>query len=132
RTFAGPAADRSPPPDPARRRIADPGLAVVLVHVFDMHAANPVGEIVILRGCNGRRKMVEAKLLQARQESLLLLAAEYAEDEFGGIRRAAPRHHREDEAGEEGVIEIGDAAPSQPLSLARVLPGGHVRFLVLL
>src|SRR5262245_57832792 len=42
RYFAGHAADRGAPPDPARRRVADPGLAIVLVHVFDMHAADPV------------------------------------------------------------------------------------------
>src|SRR5260370_5872142 len=45
RNLAGHAADRGAAPDPARRRIADPGLAVGLVHVFDMAAADPVGEI---------------------------------------------------------------------------------------
>src|SRR4051812_21804531 len=42
------AADRGALPDPARRRIADPGFAIALIHVLDMHAADPVGEIVIL------------------------------------------------------------------------------------
>src|SRR5271170_3756440 len=46
RDLAGDAADRRTPPDPARRRIADPGLAVGLVHVFNMDAADPVGEIM--------------------------------------------------------------------------------------
>src|SRR5215510_14844698 len=132
RDFAGHAADRGTAPDPARRRVADPGLAIALMHVFDMHAADPVGEVVILRGCDGRRQTAEPELFEARQETLLLLAAEYAEDEFGGIGGAAPCHHGQDQAREEGMIEIGDAAPFQPLRLARVLSGGHVRFLVLL
>src|SRR5580700_3257616 len=41
RHFAGNAADRGALPRPARWRIADPGLAVALVHVLDMHAADP-------------------------------------------------------------------------------------------
>src|SRR5882672_5647620 len=117
RDLAGYAADRGAPPDPARRRIADPGLAVALIHVLDMDAADPVGEIMILRGSDRRRQMAQAELLEARQEALLLLAAKHPEHELGGIHRAAPRHHGEDEAGEIGVIEIGDAAPSRPLRL---------------
>src|SRR5262249_18578115 len=128
RHFARHAADRGAAPDPARWRIADPGLSVALVHVFDMHAADPVGEIMILRGRNRRRQMRETELFQPRQETLLLLATEHTEDEFGGVRGATSRHHREDQAGEEGMIEIGDAAPFQPLRLARILPRGHVRF----
>ena len=64
--FAGHAADRSPAPDPAPRRIADPGLAVAFVHVFDVDAADPVGEIMILRGRHRRRQALNAELLQAR------------------------------------------------------------------
>src|ERR1700709_81521 len=43
RDLAGHAADRGTPPDPPRRRIADPGLAIILIHVFDMDAADPTG-----------------------------------------------------------------------------------------
>ena len=121
RDLAGHAADRGPPPDPARRRIANPGLAVGLVHVFDMDTADPVGEIVILRSRDRRRQMLQAELLQAWQEAFLLLAAKHPEHEFGGISRAAPRHHRQDEAGEIGVVEIGCAAPSQPLRFTRAV-----------
>src|ERR1044072_467402 len=42
RDFAGHAADRGAPPDPARRRIADPGLAGGFVHVFVRYAADRV------------------------------------------------------------------------------------------
>ena len=123
RDFAGHAADRGAAPDPARRRIADPRLAVGLVHVLDLHAADPVGEIVVLRRRHRRRQIAEAQLFKAGQEALLLLAAKHPEHEFGGIGRAAPRDHGEDQAGEIGVVEVGDAAPSQPFRLARaVLP----------
>src|SRR5581483_6732771 len=91
--LAGHAADRRALPDPARRRIADPGLGVALIHVFDMHAADPVGEIVILRGGDRRRQACEPKLLEPGEEALLLLATEYAEDELRRVSRAAPRHH---------------------------------------
>ena len=50
-----------------------------------MHAADPVGEIVILRGGDRGRQMIDAEFRQPRQETLLLLAAEHAEDELGGI-----------------------------------------------
>src|SRR5882757_944196 len=123
RDFAGHAADRSPPPDPARRWIADPGLAVGLVHVFDMHAADPVRQIVIPRGRDRGRQMIEPKFGQPGQEALLLLAAEYPEHEFSGIRSAAPGDHGENEAGEKRMVEIGDAAPFHPLRFAfAVLP----------
>ena len=48
-----------------------------------------------------------------------------------GIGRAAARHHSEDKAGEEGMIEISDAAPFPPLRLLRALGCGHVRSLIL-
>src|SRR4051794_12159388 len=40
--LAGHAADRGAAPDPARRRIADPGLAVGLIHTFHGDAADPI------------------------------------------------------------------------------------------
>ena len=70
---------------------------------------------MIPRGRDRRRQAVEAELLQAGQEALLLLAAKHAKDELGGVSRAAPRHHGKDQPGEERVIEIGDAAPLLPL-----------------
>ena len=63
--------------------------------------------------------MVEAEFFEAGQETLLLLAAKHPEHEFRGIGGPAPRHHGEDQAGEKGVIEVGDAAPSQPFRLVR-------------
>ena len=63
--------------------------------------------------------MTQTEFFQARQKALLLLAAEYAKHELGGVGRAAPRHHGQDQAGEKGVIEIGDAAPTQPLRFLR-------------
>src|SRR4051794_627091 len=42
RNLAGHAADRGSAPDPARRRIPDPGLAVGLIHIFHRYAADPV------------------------------------------------------------------------------------------
>ncbi|MGY4499192.1 hypothetical protein ACVWYH_003123 [Bradyrhizobium sp. GM24.11] len=74
---------------------------------------------MILRSRDCRRQMAEAELLQARQEALLLLSAEHAKDELSGIRRAAPRDHGEDEAGEVSVIEVGDRAPAFPLRVLR-------------
>src|SRR5216683_6475819 len=92
RHFAGHAANRGAAPDPARRRIADPGLAIGLVHVFDADAADPVGEIMILRGGDRRRQVAEAEFFQTGQETLLLLTAKNPEYEFRGGVRAAPGH----------------------------------------
>ncbi len=117
RDLARNAADRGALPDPARRRIADPGLAVGLVHVFDMDAADPVREIMILRRRHRRRQMIDTEFHETWEETFLLLAAKHPEDKFSGIRRAAPRHHGENEPGEISVVEIGDAAPFQPLCL---------------
>ena len=81
---------------------------------------------MILRRRHRRRQPAEAELFEAGQETLLLLAAKYPEHEFGGGSAATPRHHRQDEAREKRVIEIGDAAPSLPLGLLRVdLCCGH-------
>src|ERR1019366_319059 len=89
-------------------------------------AADPVREIMILRGGDRRRQMAEAEFLQTRQKAFLLLTAKYPEHEFSGVSAPAPRHHRQNEAGEIGVIEIGDTAPSQPLRLLRVAVAGHL------
>ena len=53
---------------------------------------------MILRGRDRGRQMIEAELLQSRQEALLLLAAKHPEHELGGLARAAPRHHGERQA----------------------------------
>jgi hypothetical protein len=63
-------------------------------------AADPVGEIVILRGRDRRRKMIEAELLQPGQEALLLLATKHPKYEFSCIGRAAAGDDGENEAGE--------------------------------
>src|SRR6201996_9481687 len=73
RDLAGNAADRGALPGPPRRRITDPRLAVALIHVLDMHAADPVREIVILRGGDRGRQMIDAELNETGQKTLLLL-----------------------------------------------------------
>src|SRR5947199_2187221 len=89
---------------------------------------DPVGEIVILRRCHRRRQVAEPKFFEARQKALLLLTAKNPEYEFCGISRSAPRHHTQNEAGETSMIELGDAAPFQPLRFRRAaLPIAHVR-----
>ena len=82
---------------------------------------------MILRRRHRRRQLAQPEFFEARQETFLLLAAKHPEHEFRGIRCAAPRHHGEDEAGEKGMIEIGDAAPSQPLRRLCVVVSGHFR-----
>ena len=67
---------------------------------------------MILRGSDRRRQMIEPEFDKPRQEAFLLLAAEHAEDEFRGIGGAAPADDGENEAGENRMVEIGDAAPS--------------------
>src|SRR5207244_12947765 len=64
RHFTGNAADRRALPDPARRRIGDPGLAIRLIHVLDRDAPDPVGEIVILR----RRMTASARQARATRQ----------------------------------------------------------------
>jgi hypothetical protein len=93
RDLAGHAADRCPLPNPTRRRIANPRLPVVLIHVFDTHAADPIGEIVILGSGDGWRQMSEPKLFQPGQKTLLLLTAEHPKHELRRIRGTAPGHH---------------------------------------
>src|SRR5260370_20213580 len=118
RHFTGHAADRRALPDPARRRIADPGLAIGLIHVLDRDAPDPVGEIVILRRRHGRRQVADPKFFEARQKALLLLTAKHPEYELGGVSRPAPRHRGQNEAGEIGGAEFSHAARFQPFSLA--------------
>lgn len=72
---------------------------------------------MILRGRDRRRQMSDAELLETRQETFLLLAAKNAKYEFRGIMRPAPRHHRENETGETGVIKLGDTSPALPFGL---------------
>jgi hypothetical protein len=83
---------------------------------------------MILRRRDRGRQMAQSELFQAWQKALLLLAAKHLEYELGGVGRAAPRDHGEDEAGEEGMIEIRDGAPRLPFCLARVvfLCRGHM------
>ena len=56
------------------------------------------------------------------------MAAKDPEHEFRGIRGSTPRHYREDEAGEIGMMKIGHGPPSPPFSLLRpLLCFGHLR-----
>src|SRR5205814_10377681 len=79
RHLARNAGDRRAAPDPARRRIADPGLAVAFVHVLDRHAADPVRQVMVLRGGDRGRQISQAELLKARQKTLKLLTAKNPE-----------------------------------------------------
>jgi len=115
--------------------------APVMVQLFGPDAANHLlhltGKLIgmqyfdeIARGLSAGKGNSEAfaVFLQAWQEAFLLLATKHPEHEFAGIRRPAPRHHREDESGEVGMIQFGDASPSQPLHLLRAfLLCGHFR-----
>ena len=80
---------------------------------------------MILGGRDRGRQMIKAELDQPGQETLLLLAAEHPEYEFGGIRCAAPGDDGENEAGEKRMVEVGDAAPFRPLRFARLLLSSH-------
>src|SRR3954452_9739256 len=75
---------------------------------------------MVLRGGNGVRQLAQTELFQTGEKTFLLMAAKYPEHEFRGVSRAAPRHHGQNETGEIGVVEIGDAAPSRPPCFARV------------
>src|SRR6185436_3809052 len=86
RYFRGDAADRGAGPDPARRRIAHPGLGVALVDILDLHAADLVRQIVILGARDRMRKLVEAELLQSRKKARQLLAPESSEHHLGRTR----------------------------------------------
>src|SRR5258708_2761864 len=126
RTLAGHAADRGALPDPARRRMADPGLAIRLVHVFDRHAADPVREIMILRRCHRRRQVAQAEFFQPRQKTFLLLTAKNPEYEFRGVSRPAPHHHGQNEAGEISMIKLAHPAPFHPLRRLRIMRIHHL------
>src|SRR5436309_15846799 len=76
---------------------------------------------MILRRRHRRRQAAQAELFQARQKALLLLTAKHPEYEFRGLRCPAPGHDCENEAGETGMIELGDAAPFQPLRCLRIM-----------
>src|ERR1700738_1359407 len=83
---------------------------------------------MISRPRHRRRQMAEAEFFQAGQEAFLLLAAKNPEHEFRGVGGAAARHHGQNEAGEISMIEVGDAAPSQPFCLVRAVPNSaHFR-----
>jgi hypothetical protein len=82
-----------------------------------MHAADPVRQIVILRRRDRRRQMRQSELCETREKPLLLLPSEHAEDELGGVRRAAPRHDGQDQAREECMVEVGDRTPAPPQRL---------------
>ena len=70
--------------------------------------------------------MGKTEFLQTREEALLLLTAEDPEYELARILRSASRHHHEDETGETGVIELGNASPPLPFcSLRPLLRSGH-------
>src|SRR6185503_19047493 len=66
--FARDRADRRASPDPSRRRIADPRLAIALLAELGLDAAQRIRVIVIERAGHRVRQAVESELLQAREE----------------------------------------------------------------
>src|SRR5204863_6665111 len=80
--FARNGADCGAAPDPARRRIAQPRLAIIFPAILGFHAAERVRVIVIERAGNRVRHAVESEFLQPRKEFLEVLVAEMAKQEF--------------------------------------------------
>ena len=100
-------ADRGPLPDPARRRIAHPGLARALGDVLCLHPAQRVREIMILRTRHGIRQPVEPELLQTGKNLLQMLAAEMREDEAPRVLGAFAADKRQHETRHQRVVEPG-------------------------
>jgi hypothetical protein len=120
------AADRGSTPNPARRRIAHPRLAIAFVHIFNRNAADPVRQVVILRRRHRRRQPGDAEFFEPGEKPFLLLPAENAKHELGRVARAATAHDGEDQTRKIGVIEVGDAAPGLPFRrLLLVLVRSH-------
>ncbi len=71
------------------------------------------------------RQRRETELGEARQELLEMLAPEGAEDQLGRVGTAPPRHRREDEPGEIGVVEDLD----RTIAAARCHVIGHARMI---
>src|SRR5258706_16426360 len=82
---------------------------------------------MVLRGGGRRRQVAQPEFLQPGQETLLLLTAKNPEYEFRGFVSSAPRHDGENESGKIGMIEVGDAAPFEPLRLACIVRYLHHR-----
>ena len=99
------AADRCTRPGPARRRIAHPGLAVVLIHILDLHAPHLIGQVMVLRAGHRMWQPIQPKLLQPRHEPRQLLAAKRAKHHLRRLLRAGPRHQGQNQTGEIGVIQ---------------------------
>ena len=93
----------------------DPGLAVVLAHEFDLHAADAVGEVVIAGGLDRVGFVAEAQLGDAGQEFLVMLAAEQAQGEFPRIGRPPLQRDAKQQAGEQPVIQQGNSLPAREL-----------------
>ena len=87
RHLARHAADAGARIDPARRHEVDPGLAVALAHELDGHAADAVGEVVIGGAGDRIGHGLQAQLVEARQEFLVVLMPEDAEYPLGRVRR---------------------------------------------
>lgn len=66
-----------------------------------------------------RRQAAEAKLVEAGEELLLVLAAEDAKGPIAGHGGAGAAGKHQNEAGEVGVMEDGDGPPSGFLGICR-------------
>src|SRR6185503_2878548 len=109
----GDGADGRARPDPPRWRIPHPCLPVRLAHVFRLHAAETIRQVVVLRARHRMRQAIEAQLGQAGQELLEMLAPEEPEYELRRHGLAPARDEGEDAAGEERLVEQGHRAVSR-------------------
>ncbi len=87
----------------------------------DVHAADLVAEIVILCGGDRMRRIGQAEFRDAGEKTLVMLAAEHAKHELRRIGGATACHQRHDEAGEIGMIKIGDRVPGFELVILRAI-----------
>ena len=125
RDFGGNAAQRCAGPGPAGHRVSNPGLAIGFIHVLDRHAADVIGQVVILRGSHRSRQVVDAQLLEAWQESLESLMRKNGLDQLSSPRRASPGDGAQHDSGEEGAVPVCNRAIGVIIGLRDVALGAR-------
>ena len=103
--LGGDGAQRGAHPDPARWGVADPGLGVRLLKVFDADATELVRKIMVLRCGHGVGLVAQTQLLKTGQEPFQVLAAKQLKNELFREPRVTPAQNRQHQAGDPGVIE---------------------------
>ena len=86
--------------------VAHPGIRVGFVHILDVHVAEPIREVVVLRAFNSVGQVAEIQFFDAREKFFLLLLAEQAEDQLGCIGCAARYDGTQDEAGQITMVDV--------------------------